>query len=114
MNCKPGDLARIVRMPPEMGFNDKIVRLKDEPPIYIGSYAYWQVEGEMRIVSPTEYRDARGRLVLAGAVSTVNSLADDYLRPIRNPGDNAVDEMVRRVGSAPITATELLGWSEAA
>lgn len=39
-------------------------------------------------------------------------LHDDLLRPIRDPGDDAVDEMVRIAGPAPITLTEILAGEE--
>lgn len=40
------------------------------------------------------------------------AIADSCVRPIRDPGDDAVDEMVAKVGPAPMTLTELLRRDE--
>lgn len=44
----------------------------------------------------------------------LSGIRDDVLRPIRDPGDEAVDEMVRLAGPAPMTLTELLRGEETA
>ena len=46
-------------------------------------------------------------------VGLLTAIRDDVLRPIRPQADDAVDEMVRLVGAAPMTATEVLAWSQA-
>lgn len=44
----------------------------------------------------------------------LSGIRDDVLRPIRPQSDDAVDEMVRKVGVAPVTLTEVLERSVAA
>lgn len=70
MRCKPGDLAVIIRAkhPENVGRLVTVVRLNDD--------GLWLVEGK----GPGIY------------------CRDENLRPIRDPGDDATDEMVERVG----------------
>lgn len=94
MNCKPGELCRIVGMPRTREANDhfvttvcliehgyvlpdgSILHRSDEGPI-------WLVRGKnipMRLIDgPLLFVDERG-------------IGDKFLRPIRDPGDDATDE----------------------
>lgn len=76
MNCKPADLARVIDAPDtrEADIVDKIVRL-------VSTYQWrgmvmWEYEGP-KIQTP---------------LGPVIGIADELLRPIRDPGDDAVDE----------------------
>jgi hypothetical protein len=93
MNCKPGDLARIWT-PYDSPNRDRIVRclrlLSPGEEMVLGecvfvaasALATWAVEG--RIVS--EGPDGGNHICPGGPIP------DKYLRPIRDPGDDAKDE----------------------
>lgn len=98
MNCKPGDLAIIVA--PNSPNRDRIVRcirlLRAGEEMSIGGFefvatsdgTFWAVEGWINGAGPD------------GVVTEVpgGPVRDRWLRPIRDPGDDAVDEMLLRVG----------------
>lgn len=72
LNCRPGDLARVVTPGP---FQDKIIRVTRVDQYFRGR-AIWGYE-------PPHFEFAIG-------VQT--GFFDDVLRPIRDPGDDARDE----------------------
>jgi hypothetical protein len=79
MNCKPGDLAVVVRVNQER-FKFLLGRFVTVTTSYQNprtGVACWKYEGEP-IVSPTAF--------------VVTGIDDDELRPIRDPGDDAADE----------------------
>jgi hypothetical protein len=83
MNCRPGDLAVIVRLlgsaPGAICFLGKLVtvdRVEQIDPVY---GPYW------RMAEPVVYRGVAFELI-----------ADAALRPIRDPGDDAIDWISRR------------------
>ena len=81
MNCRPGDMAIITGvLPTSIGFecNGMIVQCVELFNDHYGSYSW--------LVNPKP----RGFC----------AVADACLRPIRDPGDDAVDEMVQLVGEA--------------
>ncbi|WP_422096874.1 hypothetical protein [Variovorax sp.] len=85
MNCQPGDLARVIDTPGtrHVGHVDRFLRLTES---YTGprGVACWLYEGPMlRCMCPCG--------------SPIESFADEVLRPIRNPGDDAVDETLLRL-----------------
>lgn len=89
MNCKQGDLAVVVKS--HAGNEGKIVRCIrlsnfDGLTLPDGSIIFGQV-WETDCVSPTFSGKAHPFFL------------DKYLRPIRDPGDSAVDEMVQRLGT---------------
>lgn len=83
MNCKPGDLAVIVKTID--GFEwalGRIVRcIRRAPPSFSVSGEYihdaWYIEE------------------MPGPGGIYDRVSDHHLRPIRDPGDDAVDEMLR-------------------
>lgn len=83
MNCKQGDLAIVIRS--VAGNEGKIVRCLQ----FLGSVPgfgrndYWLIDREM----PTKL----------GASAPIAS--DGWIRPINNPGDDAVDETLLRLPS---------------
>jgi hypothetical protein len=86
MNCKPNDLAMVVRSnyPAMLGRVIRVttlLKLNDVPDEQV--YA-WLYEGDL-------FTDQGGRIAAA---------EDCCLRPLRNPDDDAVDEMVQLVGNA--------------
>lgn len=102
MNCRPGDLAVIVRSE-GWGLAGEIARLCIgrivqvrflRPPFNSAcpSALVWDIEKPL-IVSKD------------GHDFEVTGVSDDALRPIRDPGDDAVDEMLLRVPSPsePVT-----------
>jgi hypothetical protein len=77
MNCKPGELAIIVsgQVPEFIGRIVQVTEL-DAP--------FW----------PTAWRFVE-RLIPADGSGEVRSIEDCALRPIRDPGDDAVDEILQ-------------------
>lgn len=106
MNCKPGDLARVVSPGYFLRCSCGIRTLAVKPdtlvvcakPLADGWY----------LAEPLKIETVWGCDPSVPLTGTCGSLPDHLLRPIRDPGDDAVDEMVRRVGAAPMTLTEIL------
>lgn len=91
MNCKPGDLAIVVKS--TCGNEGKIVRcIRLATPVEADRLGYWS--------GPLWYTDVELMSQRYNGMERrmVRSCPDKYLRPIRDPGDDAVDEMVERVG----------------
>lgn len=89
MNCKPGDLAVIIRS--EAGNEGKIlrvIRFVGEVPGWVGSDR-WETD----------------TLVPGKLGGWSCAVQDSNLRPIRDPGDDAVDETLQRL-PAPHRAKE--------
>lgn len=87
MNCRPGDLARVISTPEtrEAGVVDwffKVTHLSGESE---NGKPAWAFEGPWRRVPKGHLK---GTLFIG--------IADDILRPIRDPGDDAVDETLQR------------------
>jgi len=90
MRCKPGDLAMTVAPFNVGGIGQfvTVVRLAKSEEMIDGIAFYarvpsWVVDGTFR----TDGNVFRGGVI-----------ADICLRPIRDPGDDAVDEMLQRLG----------------
>lgn len=83
MNCKPGDLAVIVQShdPRNIGKLVNVLRPYD-------SRSWW--------ITCTSVLH---RLYSDCPPGAECATYDAYLRPIRDPGDDAVDEMLQRIGS---------------
>jgi hypothetical protein len=92
LNCRAGDLARIVAFPAGDAIDrlmpGRIVRVVEWHPNPGYGNAMWFLE------SPMVFDLGEGERV-------VWAIADSILRPIRDPGDDAQDEMLRLVGPAP-------------
>jgi hypothetical protein len=81
MNCKPGDLAVIVKVGPlAKGLLGRFVTVLRPHKDSLG--VYWDYEPLLQTVD--------GYVVAA--------VEDECLRPIRDPGEDAVDEMVQKLG----------------
>ena len=100
MNCRPGDLARVVRMPNVMrAANDRFVRLTDEPAFLLGSDWTWRLTEPLEVVLLGNCTQG-GVQFWIGETVVVTELQDEYLRPIRDqPGE---DEILRIAGR-PVT-----------
>jgi hypothetical protein len=94
MNCKPGDLARLVGFAPDLKMNDKLVKLADKEPVTIGGIAQWALAEKLRVQVPSavRLRLSNGSVFHPGDIIHLSTLADKHLRPIRDPGDDAVDQ----------------------
>lgn len=115
LNCRPGDLARIVNMDPRLSLNDKIVRLRNLPPFSAHGEICWHLDEPLLVKLPTAgVNMSTGDFYFAGQVLRSSFMADAYLRRIDAPSDDAVDEMVKLVGPAPMTLTEVLEHDEVA
>lgn len=89
MNCKPGDLARVV----DSGVNrNRLVWVLDSDRCDPGEWRCRTLQTMVEYVGDKN----TGREIAPGSI--VWSL-DSSLRPIRDPGDDAVDEMVQKVGA---------------
>lgn len=78
MNCKSGDLVRVIRMGPFYGFVIRVTEMFDE-----GHGPAWLYEGEpfpIMVEGELHYQDA---------------FFDRVLKPIENPGDDAQDESLQ-------------------
>ena len=92
MNCKPGDLAWIVGLHPSLGEAEgRIVQLVDAPPVVYEGEPSWQLTKRVDITLVGNGRLGDQRFYLGESV-WFDQLQDKYLRPIRDPGDDASDE----------------------
>ena len=98
MNCKPGDLARLVNLPKSLSkANDRFVKLKNQPPVMIDGELGWELEERVKFTM-TGNATRNGVLFREGDAVYFDVMQDRNLRPIRDPGDDAVDEMVAKLG----------------
>ncbi len=83
MNCKPGDLAVVVKsMAGHEGKILRVLKLVQTPKNYMQlPGGYWMVDRQLPGIS--------------GDMTPV--FPDAWLRPIRDPGDDAVDETLLRL-----------------
>lgn len=94
MNCKPGDLARIVGLQHELAeLNDRLVRIA-EPKVIFGVPG-WTFEEPVKFVIRSLCQTLSGLVFFPGDHAKLGELWDCNLRPIRHPGDDALDEMLR-------------------
>ena len=105
LNCKPGDLAVIVRSPQSPENIGKIVRVI-RPAVegeWMGGwrvclmegYFAWIVESSGSLLTWASFSKNGKR----GSVNLVRqrAYADYCLKPIRDPGDDAVDQFTRKL-----------------
>lgn len=97
MNCKPGDLAMVIKGKKSSGLIVRVLRAAknkditkskcgEELTVECGALPVWHLEGFV-------YRKASdGRVLLVPLVN------DRDLRRIDNPGEDSTDEMVQLVG----------------
>lgn len=97
MNCRPNDIARIVREIPGCEENlDRLVMVMKPGPLEPEG-ATWRIEPLSK--APFFYRDQGGCFhVWDEATDSLCWHPDAWLRPIRDPGEDAVDEMLRIAG----------------
>lgn len=98
MNCKPGDLAVIVARSKNYGRIVSVLRPYAGEDINGSEYhvqagvKYWVVEA---VGAPLIVRQDFGPDLL----ERQHVARDSRLRPIRDPGDDAVDETLQRIGA---------------
>lgn len=109
-NVKAGDTAYVVKPAPPQLVNLFVYVARQAGPVEnLGPVVFvrppaeldkvwWVVEGT--IPAPVEIAILLGVATLQAVV-----LPDEWLRPIRDPGDDAVDGMVLRLGAAPKVET---------
>lgn len=100
MNCEPGDLAVIVNpLSPNYGRFVNVLRAPEPSEL-----DWWSMEG------PTWIVEAIGAplIVVNGihcGLKAIRPFTDAALRPVRDPGEDAVDEIIQLLGSpALVTA----------
>lgn len=95
MNCKPGDLAWIVGLHPSLAEAEgRIVQLVDAPPVMHEGEPSWQLAKRVDITLVGNGRRGGQRFYIGESV-WFDQLQDKYLRPIRDPGDDAQDETLQ-------------------
>lgn len=108
MNCRPGELAFIFGLHQALNLNDRPVQLANEPWFLYGGIAHWKLAQPIETtVSANGTNWFTGEYIPKGSVGVIYEVPDVHLRPIRDPGDDAVDEMVLKLGAAPKTLTEV-------
>jgi hypothetical protein len=100
MNCKPGDMAVVVRIPsPEaernLGMLVRVVRAAPSLSTLDSYRDWWMCEA----LSP--FIGWRSGVRLDVPAGTECAVPDAVLKPLQDPGDDAVDEMVLKLGAAP-------------
>lgn len=106
MNCKPGDLAWIVGLHPSLAEAEgRIVQLVDAPPVMYDGEPTWQLAKRVDITLVGNGRRGDQRFYIGESV-WFDQLQDKYLRPIRDPGDDAQDETLSWL---PVPSTEKEG-----
>lgn len=98
MNCRPRDTCFVVGLHPDLGLNGHVVTLRNQPPLLIGGYTLWSFKAPIAFTTPTNVHDIFGHVKLAGSRMLIHELPDENLRPIRDPGDDAVDETLIYAG----------------
>lgn len=86
MNCKPGDIAMIVGGIPENHGRLVLVLHRNDHGIQ-----EWVCEALSRIMT----RDTKTGPLYWANPGKLGCISDSNLRPIRDPGDDAQDEMLR-------------------
>lgn len=93
-NCVPGDIARVVGFSaPVSDANDRLVRVVS--PTIVNRLPGWTLEEPLCLTISDVCRTANGAVFVPGDRAQITEIADKHLRPIRHPGDDAVDEMLR-------------------
>lgn len=87
MNCKPGDLAVIVKNLD--GNTDRFVFVESDSGKRDSGNVWWVCTSASAIYTFNSGRINPGERMF---------IADSVLRPIRDPGDDATDEMVQLLG----------------
>jgi hypothetical protein len=93
MNCKPGDMAIVVSGGPRINLG-RIVRCVE---LLAGETcscggAVWLVDGDLESPNPIAG-------LFAALFGMKPGVGDCCLKPIRDPGDDAVDEMLEKIGA---------------
>lgn len=96
MNCKPGDLAVVIKS--DAGNEGVILRC-----IRLSGVASWLGPRGETTLSPVWKVD---RLLTDWQGASNDEIADDQLRPIRDPGDDAIDESKAWLPPVPLPAIE--------
>jgi len=96
MNCEKGDLARILHIHAHLSEAAGRFVTCVELIVFNGEPA-WRLDRRVEFVVTGNFR-ALGKQFWAGESVFFDQLQDKYLRPIRDPGEDAVDEVLRKVG----------------
>lgn len=99
MNCRPGDTAYIFGLHPALNLNGRVVTLSKDPAFLSCGLWFWSFTKPLRYTTSVDVHDLVGQVIPAGARAQFEALPDMHLRPIRDPGADAVDEMLVRVGA---------------
>lgn len=100
MNCRQGKLAYVAN-PSAIAYGHVVTCLKPLPPGSDGWHPskgpIWEIDKPLPI--------SAGWMVM-GKVVDSHTFPDEAMRPIDDPGEDAVDQMVERVGPAPAVKTD--------
>ncbi len=104
LNCKPGDLARIVGMHPSLAeANDRIVKLQQLPPVVTDGLPSWRLTERVELVMVGNGRRGHTSFWIGESV-WFDEIPDKYLRPIR--GTDGDDETLAWAGKPGTESTE--------
>lgn len=102
MNCKPGDLAVMIKGQKSSGLIVRCIRL-----LQVGEIVNTKCGRPVRVPEPTRWllEGFVYRGPIYGGTLLVPIADDKELRPIRDPGEDAVDETLLRIPSPsePVT-----------
>lgn len=99
MNCEKGDLAMIVRG--LAGADSRLVGTLVTVGTLHSTSSFFGPVWNVTHMSPhlgVRASGGSGKVTGVGTIGTAGHCPDDWLRPIRDPGDEAVDEVLLRVG----------------
>jgi hypothetical protein len=89
LNCKPGDLAVVLKTRMRPDAVGMVVRVVEHT--VVGGEPAWRIDPPL----PGGVRWS----FAGGSWTDGTSIRDECLRPIRDPGEDAVDEILQLVGS---------------
>ncbi len=96
MNCKPNDLALIIRTDHvTREISGRIVRVTTPVVMHTGQQG-WNLEQKLRFRVSANCIDIRGIFLPPGSLAHTEALPDEWLRPLRD--NDGVDQMLLRAG----------------
>ncbi|MBT2299245.1 hypothetical protein J7E70_02095 [Variovorax paradoxus] len=89
MNCRPKDVAVVARPHPAFAnLQDRFVRVTRL--LSLNGGGEWELEDRV-VLKLTRPIRVNGKICFAGQSVWLGSVFDSWLRPIRDPGDDAID-----------------------
>lgn len=104
MNCRPGDLCRVLAPGRSISCplcGTSAIAIKPDTLVIVTEHdgIAWRLQEPITVNVALQCG--------AYIVANCTAIHDSALKPIRDPGDDAVDQVIERVGAAPKTITEV-------